>query len=126
MSASAPMAETWTRRVDAVGGAASAMLRAASTCMAWNRGGRVRKDAHQIDRRIGAAQGRLHVRLTGDVTAHDLDLADVAQGAQVMSGVGLADGHADAPAQPRQLAHGLAADEARAAEDGDEVWTMRS
>ena len=79
------------------------------------------QDADQVYGRVRALQGGGDVGGVGDVAAEGLDLAHVAEDAQVLGQGGLAHGDANAPAATGQGADGLGSDEAGAAEDGDQT-----
>ena len=83
--------------------------------------GRFEQQADQVDGGIRPLQGGGHVGGFGDVAADRLDLAHVAQDAQVLRQMRLPHRHPHAPALPRQGADGLCPDEAGPAEDGDQT-----
>ena len=93
-----------------------------STCIGLEAAtGRFEQDADQVHGGVRALQGGGDVGGAGDVAADGLDLAHVAEDAQVLGQGGIAHRDADAPAAAGQGADGLGSDEAGAAEDGDQA-----
>ena len=84
------------------------------------------QDADQVDHDVGVARGGLDRARIAQVGLHRVDLADPAERLQVAGEFRPADRDADAVAALGQRAHDMAAEEARAAEDGDErfegIW----
>ncbi len=78
------------------------------------------QDADQVDHHVGVAHGRLDRGGIAQVGLHGMDLADPAERLQVAGELGAADRDADAVAELGERAHHVAAEEAGAAEDGDE------
>jgi hypothetical protein len=77
--------------------------------------------ADQVHRRRRAVQGALHRGGVADIGLDEIDLADVAEHPHAIGEVGIAHRDPDAPAGLGELPHRLGADEARTAEDRDEI-----
>src|SRR5262249_56784048 len=77
-------------------------------------------DADRVGRYSGVARGRVDRGRMAHVGLHGMDLADPAERLQKAGKLGAADGDANAVAEFGQRAHDVAAEETRAAEDGDE------
>ena len=82
---------------------------------------RLGQDADEIDHRVGAFDRAVDRPAIAEIRLDRLDLPDHAERLQVAGEIGTAHRHADAVAALRQRLHDIAADEARAAEDGDEL-----
>ena len=78
------------------------------------------QDADQVDHDVGVARGRLDRAGIAQIGLHGVDLADPAERLQMAGEIGPAHRDADAVAALGQRAHHVAAEEARAAEDGDQ------
>ena len=78
------------------------------------------QDADQIDHHVGVARSRLDRSRVAHIGLHCVDLADPAQRLEVAREFGPAHGNANAIAELGQRAHDVAAEESRAAEDGDQ------
>ena len=79
------------------------------------------QDADQIDHGIGIAHRRLDQIRKPQIGLHGVDLADPAERLQVPGQFRTADRHPD-PVMPHgQRPHHMAAEETRAAEDGDQL-----
>ena len=89
------------------------------------------QDADEIDHHVGVARGRLDRSRIAQVGLHRVDLADPAERLQVAGEIGPAHRDPDAVAALGERAHHVAAEEARAAEDGDQRvdgvdWSCRA
>ena len=80
-----------------------------------------RENADEIDRGFGAAQRGGERIGIADIGLNGVDLADAAERLQMEGEVGTPRRDADAPAVARQRANQMAAEEAGAAEDGDDA-----
>jgi hypothetical protein len=78
------------------------------------------QNADEIDHHIRLARSRLDRGGMTHIGLHGMDLADLAERLQEAGKLGAADGDANAVAEFRQRAHDVTAEEARAAEYGDE------
>ena len=120
------MAEIWTRRRHARArrglgdGAGAAGLDAREVLAAA-----LLQDADEVDHRIGALdRGRDRIGIA-QIGLHGMDLADHAERLQEAGEIGPAHRDAHAIAALHQRAHDMAADEAGAAEDRDELLAGR-
>ena len=78
------------------------------------------EDADQIDDRVGVAHRRLDRLREAHIGLHRMDLADAAERLQMAGQFRAADGDADQILAIGERAHQVAAEEARAAKDGDQ------
>lgn len=82
---------------------------------------RLEQDTHQIDDGVGPRDDRCNARRVADVDAHRSDLADIAHRLQELGLFDVAHRDVDAVAGARQTTHEMAAEEAGAAEHGDQA-----
>src|SRR5690349_19452262 len=77
-------------------------------------------DADEIDDSVGVLKPAFDRGAVADIGLDELNLTDIACQFDIPREVGAADGHADAPALAAEGADDMAAEETRAAENGDD------
>ena len=117
---SAPIAETWTSARAVGRGRQRHRLGADGLHRVEALAPALEQDADQVDHHVGVARGRLDRGGIAQVGLHGVDLADPAERLQVAGELGPAHRDADAVAALGERAHHMAAEEARAAEHGDQ------
>ena len=84
------------------------------------------QDADEVDDVVGALDGALDRPAHAQIGLHRLDLPDIAERLEVAGEVGAAAGGADAVAAHGKGTYDVPADEARAAENDDQLWRFQN